>query len=132
MHAVQTTVPEPDSVAHTPTAPAMGDMLCQRCSVLSFDDRIFRDFVGEDYAIPLYDDEVNQRLNELLGLNYELTDTFPGLPRLAASVETGCAFCKALREATLEENLDLPATCIVTYRIRYVWSPTCAPLGIGL
>jgi len=111
----------------------MGDTLCEECSVLSFDDEIFKDFVGEDYIIPLRqgpDDEVNKRLNELLKLDYTRSDTFPDLPGLAASAEAGCAFCEVLREETLRYTLPEPSN--ITYRLRYLWSPPCASDGVGL
>jgi hypothetical protein len=112
----------------------MGDTLCAKCSVLSLNDRVLRDFVGEGDGIHLPDRKLEhesyKRLNELLKLDYTHSDVFPNLPGLAASAEAGCAFCKVLREETLRNAL--PEPCTVTYHLRYLWNPPCAPEGVGL
>ena len=96
-----------------------GSILCKRCSALTFDDQIFRDYIKEhdNSSLPVfpYDGSV------LVELNYEHTDLFPELPGLKASAQGGCTFCAALRQATLETTL--PSPCRITYRLRYVWSP---------
>jgi hypothetical protein len=117
--------------------PPKGDTLCEKCSVLTFDDGVFRDFVEEDDddIMPQpheIDDGCWEWINELLKLDYEHTDTYPELPGLAASAKAGCTFCAVLREATLEKNHNFPETCTVTYRLRYIWSPPCVRGYIGL
>ena len=100
-----------------------GSILCERCSVLAFDDQIFRDFTEEDdiSSLPVFPYD-GSLLN--LELDYEHTDLFPELPGLKASAEAGCAFCAALREATSETTLPNP--CHIRFHLRYMWSPPCA------
>lgn len=90
--------------------PAALSQLCDKCSVLSFDDAWFGD---EKEGV--FDGEQGR----ILELEYDQRDTLPDLPILRASAAAGCAFCAALRDATLD--LQLNGTAELQYQLEYMW-----------
>jgi hypothetical protein len=123
------TVEEGDIVLIVNTSINMDNQLCEKCSVLSFDDSIFSHLVQSspeivtslNDVIPDCEDEKGRQIL----LEYDRTDLFPYLPGLTASAETGCLFCKALRDATL--NSGISGSCRIAYRLRYLWRSPCPP-----
>ena len=101
--------------------------LCERCSLLSFDDLALggQEVVGEDGIARLsfpeskiefrpedwpeyreHDgDEPDYRL---IRLDWELDEILPDMPHLSRSSELGCVFCRALR-MSVEETLAAEA-----------------------
>lgn len=129
--------------------------LCEKCSVLSFDDKALGGYVKKDKSGREYlsFDKVPDGRNNLrpnwrrfqkdrdvdsykwsewnLNLKYEHTDHLPDLPLLKASAESGCMFCAALRDATLALNSGNTGT--IDYRLVYKGKPHNPTLeGIGL
>lgn len=90
--------------------PAALSQLCDKCSVLSFDDAWFG-----------YEEEgvLEPEKGRILELEYDQRDTLPDLPILRASAAAGCAFCAALREATLGLQLGGPAD--IEYQLEFTW-----------
>lgn len=80
------TVREPEDI------PAALSQLCEKCSVLSFNDAELG--YEKDGGFEPYD-------RWGLKLHYDQRDTLPDLPALKASASAGCVFCAALHEATL-------------------------------
>ena len=91
---------------------AENNTLCERCSLLSFDDLALggRELVYED-GIPRLDFsydriEVRPKVNmpddqdewgyKLVRLDWEMEDILPDMPRLYRSSQLGCVFCQAL------------------------------------
>lgn len=76
--------------------------LCEKCSVLSIDQDTIE--IGVDsYGF--------------LDLKYDRTDILPNLPLLKASAAAGCAFCAALRHATLDKHITFSG--IIRYNLSY-------------
>jgi len=91
------------------------DTLCERCSLLSFDDGALggQGIVDEDGVVRLYipESRFEKRYHyisdfgyELIRLDWSLDEILPGMPRLSLSSQLGCVFCQALRKS-LEEIL---------------------------
>jgi hypothetical protein len=100
----------------------MESKLCQRCSVLSLDDMAYDAFElqDDDGEWLLGFPKIRNRMYRELRLDYQLSDQLPNLHTLRASAEGGCAFCEALRDATL--MLSLNTSGHVTFDLRYLWS----------
>jgi hypothetical protein len=104
----------------------MESKFCQRCSVLSLDDTAYDGFESQnDNGEWLLNFHGTANANDSsisykeLRLDYRLSDQLPDLHCLRASAETGCAFCEALRDATL--MLGLNTSGHVTFDLRYLW-----------
>lgn len=93
--------------------PAVGTSLCERCSLLKFDDlaagcREVKDKEGRA-RLSFADAKVEWRnKNEISGfklirLRWRLDDSLPHLPQLSKSSEAGCDFCNCLLMC-LEDN----------------------------
>ncbi|KAF1830895.1 HET-domain-containing protein [Decorospora gaudefroyi] len=96
--------------------------LCDKCSVLKFDDKqLGRRQARRDVAndVLRFDFEDRRHRGKSFELDYVHTDLLPDLLRLKASADAGCAFCAALRDATLQRR---PARSgPIRYRLRYKW-----------
>jgi hypothetical protein len=98
------------------------DALCERCSLLSFDDAAIGgvEVIDEDGVARVSFPESkiefrpsywlkNQELYgtppeyRLVRLDWKLDDILPDMPQLSLSSELGCGFCRALRRS-LEET----------------------------
>jgi len=83
--------------------------LCRTCSVLSFHEVCLEKEPG---------------INVVLG--YDRRDTYPDLPKLRESAESGCGFCRILREVILLDlkgylkSSDTERFEVRTSRIRFV------------
>jgi len=108
------------------------DTLCERCSLLSFDDGAIggQEVVGEDgvprlsfpeskiefrpeewLEIREYDgDEPDYRL---IRLDWDLDETLPDMPHLSRSSQLGCVFCQALRKSLEETLAEEAKTCSI-------------------
>jgi len=87
------------------------DFLCERCSLLSFDDGALEGYevIGEDGVARLSFPESRTRKGEYLNhnlvhLDWQLDEILPDMPHLSLSSQFGCVFCQALRKS-LEETL---------------------------
>lgn len=93
------------------------DTLCERCSLLSFDDSAIggQEVVGKDGVARLHFPEsqietrpspieIPRAIYQLIRLDWEVEDILPDMPRLSHSSELGCVFCQALLRS-LEEAL---------------------------
>ena len=98
---------EPEAVAVSVS------QLCDKCAVLSFNDALFG-FEKDGAFKPERGIEMD--------LTYDRKDRLPDLPSLRDSAVSGCAFCGALRDATLRLQLNVAAHII--YRLEYKWSPS--------
>jgi hypothetical protein len=115
---------KPDAILES----TLESRLCQRCSVLSFDDMAHDGFgiQNDDGKWLLGFRQVLRREDEPIKfykeiqLEFELSDQLPDLPSLRASAEAGCEFCGALRDAILTLRLDFLSK--VTFDLRYLWS----------
>jgi hypothetical protein len=98
------------------------DTLCERCSLLSFDDAAIGgvEVTDEDgiARVSFPESQIEFRPSDwlerqelynfppdyrLVRLGWELDDILPDMPRLSRSSELGCGFCRALR-TSLEET----------------------------
>ena len=99
------------------------DTLCERCSLLSFDDLALggQEVVKEDGVARLcfpksrielrpsydFDAAVDMPVYRSVRLDWEAEDVLPDMPRLSHSSQLGCVFCqallKSLKEAFAEE-----------------------------
>ncbi|OWY45241.1 HET-like protein [Alternaria alternata] len=99
------------------------DTLCERCSLLSFDDLALggQEVVNEDGVARLcfpksrielrpsydFDAAVDMPVYRSVRLDWEAEDVLPDMPRLSHSSQLGCVFCqallKSLKEAFAEE-----------------------------
>jgi len=88
--------------------------LCERCSLLSFDDLAIggQEVVGEDGVARLSFPESRIEMRKfyesdfdfrLVRLDWKLDEIVPGMPHLSLSSQLGCVFCQALRKS-LEET----------------------------
>jgi len=99
------------------------DTLCERCSLLSFDDLAIggQEEVGEDGLARLSfpdsiiefrplnwgedrESSIDPPIYRLIPLGWKLYDTLPDMPLLLRSSQLGCTFCRALY-GSLEETL---------------------------
>jgi hypothetical protein len=119
--------------------PVVESKLCQRCSLLSFDDttdgfqlrQVDEDEEGPppawlsgpglDFRETLPKDEKRDSRYREIRVDYQHFDQLPDLNGLRVSAEAGCAFCGVLRDAILTLCLDAPGK--VTFDLRYLWSP---------
>jgi len=102
--------------------PPKDGALCDRCSLLSFDDAAIggREVIDEngttrlsfpESRIELRPSDWHQRQDfyrtppdyRLVRLKWKIDDVLPDMPRLSRSSQLGCAFCQALRRS-LEET----------------------------
>jgi hypothetical protein len=104
----------------------MESKLCQRCAALSLDDTAYSQFQFRDDDGKWLPENPRQFMGNDLGnscrelpLDYKIIDQLPDLRCLRASAEAGCAFCEALRDATL--MMDLKTSGHVTFRFSYLW-----------
>jgi hypothetical protein len=112
-----------DKVTHD-----LGSNLCDKCSVLRFDDTIVNGYEAEaedgHHYLKSDDDDETVRF----WLDYHHTDLLPDLPWLKASAEAGCAFCGQLRDAAL--TLALKKGHLAEFRMFYVWNPKFQKHGL--
>lgn len=98
--------------------------LYEGCKVLSFNDKDIGGFEKEDGngGVFLGFDVPEVQYNKYL-LDYRHHDDLPGLPRLAASADAGCRFCKFLRTAIQTDlrNRSEWSGCGVIITLRYLW-----------
>jgi len=89
--------------------------LCERCSLLSFDDGAIggQEVVGEDGVARLSfpesrtetrDHYLSVRDIRQVRLDWKLDEILPDMPHLSLSSQLGCVFCQVLRKS-LEETL---------------------------
>jgi hypothetical protein len=97
-----------------------GTMLCDDCEGLRFDGEACGGFMGtSEKGTPAL------RLSERHGsfMNQHRTDSTPGLPKLAASAEAGCAFCDFLRAAVLRAKIKgLKRKGEISMDLYYAWA----------
>jgi hypothetical protein len=113
----------------------MESRLCQRCSVLSFDDMAHDGFASQndDGKWLLHFRQAERGRGDPvvfykeIQLDFELSDRLPDLPSLRASGEAGCEFCGALRDAVLTLRLNFSRK--VTFNLRYLWSTMTGELA---
>jgi hypothetical protein len=102
--------------------------LCGKCKVLSFSDNDTGGYEKEDSGgnkvLGLEDyGHGGNALVEWKVLEYDHQDNLPDLPRLAASAEAGCYFCKFLRTAIQKELYKRTELndCEVQIALQYLW-----------
>jgi len=91
------------------------DTLCERCSLLSFDDLAIggQEVVDEDGVARLFvpESQIETRPLDwpwrytdyaLVRLDWKIMDTLPGMPQLSHSSQLGCVFCQALLSSLYE------------------------------
>jgi hypothetical protein len=133
----ESTVSSQTEVDHTPRNLAtkgdgvkldLGSNLCDKCSVLRFEDKCIDGYEAEDEDGHRYlksnDDDKMMRF----WLDYQHTDLLPDLPRLKASAEAGCVFCGQVRDAALK--LALKKGHSAAFRMFYVWRPEYQKYGL--
>jgi hypothetical protein len=120
--------------------------LCDKCSVLRFDDKALG-FLERGWS-SIFDNKEDeaQRLREVkdeegddgsslsfdydgcrnLQLRYHHTDLLPDFPGLEESVNLGCSFCMSLREAIY--RVELNKTGRVVLSMRYRWREHPLPI----
>jgi hypothetical protein len=103
--------------------------LCDKCSVLYIDDKALGAHEAERYdgSFMSFD---NDDLFLALQLDYQHTDLLPELPDLEVSAISGCAFCAALRDATL--RLEINETGRAVFSMRYMWRSGLAELIVDI
>lgn len=73
--------------------------LCQKCSVLYFDDSAHGGYVTKDdlgyYVLGV--SENDPPYGKELKLDYVVSDTLPDLPYLEVSAASRCVFCRSIR-----------------------------------
>jgi len=97
-------------------------MLCEKCKIIELDDRLpgLEEITLDDERRVLHSDQD-------IELDFDCWDTFPELPDLKASAESGCDFCGLLRSTlqdelaqTYAENDEMDTRLHIT-RLSYVW-----------
>jgi hypothetical protein len=104
--------------------------LCDLCSVLRLDDEQHGGYAlsnSSGHPVLAFGDNEEDMTFEL---NYRQTDSLPHLPKLKVSGDAGCAFCHALRDATL--TLALEEWDKVRFELRYAWHRGVHELGSKL
>lgn len=91
--------------------PAKLSRLCDKCKILLFNDA---GFVVEEGGLLEPGDPVF-----FINLDYDQWDVLPDLPRLEAFAADGCAFCAALRDATM--SLRIGNAADVQFKLEYSW-----------
>jgi hypothetical protein len=110
--------------------PGVGESpLCEKCSVIRFNDKALGGYettngTGESVLAFGID------YPETLKLDYMHHDTLPDLPCLEASAEAGCAFCSALRNATLGLALSKPGRAM--FELIHIWRAKLIRYPYGL
>ena len=102
--------------------------LCGKCKVLNFNDNDIGGYEKEDFdgikVLGLKDrgHEVWRSVKWYV-LKYDHQDNLPDLPRLAASAEAGCHFCKFLRIAIQKKLCQRTELndCEVQITLLYLW-----------
>ena len=93
--------------------------LCERCSVIRFDEVNLGGYEGvSESGQPRLKFDIKE-MKKVFALDYSHKDILPELPGLQSSAEAGCGFCKVLRDAILEYELPLPTT--IEIKLSYVW-----------
>ena len=95
------------------------ERLCERCSVICFDDGKFGGFEATSktgHPILKFDVDDDE---ERFKLDYDFKDILPHLPGLRYTAEAGCGFCGLLRDAILE--LKLHPMGYLKIELDYVW-----------
>lgn len=114
----------------TETTTNTASILCTARSVLPFDDGRFEGAYearkGSGHSTLAYNDPGEFQQYEL---DYEYVDDLPELQKLRISGMAGCAFCRALRTATL--RLIPAARGKVVYTLRYVWRCGSAMMSLN-
>lgn len=99
----------------------VGSKLCEKCSVLQFDDSKIGGYEAENETgeSVLNFGEHIYNSNELK-LDYMQSDVLPELQVLKAASDAGCVFCGGLRNATLRTYSQISGK--VTFRLRLLVS----------
>jgi hypothetical protein len=118
--------------------------LCERCSILRFDDKAFGGYESEDEdGRPILKIREEDRENVTWGylksryhapdrrcayllLDFNLLDTLPHLPELEKSADSGCEFCGILRSAILRKYADCDGRVEIE-TLAYFWSNENGP-----
>lgn len=94
------------------TTSSSSSVLCERCSVLDFDDSLYGFEAGTETGESYLATEHHH-----FPLDYFLVDSLPGLDVLRTSSGKGCRFCGLLLTALLEQNLECSGRLEATMRL---------------
>jgi hypothetical protein len=103
-------------------------VLCEKCSVIRFNDK---ELGGYELTYRSGENVLafgGVGFDKRLQLQYMHRDRVPGLLCLKASAEAGCAFCAALRNATLGLALSEPGS--ITFGLKYAWGNRNEEFGL--
>jgi hypothetical protein len=106
--------------------------LCDKCSVLYIDDKAlgFHEAEDDERGDGTFMSWDKTYEYQEFWLDYEHDDLLPRLPGLERSASSGCAFCAALREATL--GLKINKTGHATFSMRYMWLRGLRKLNVDI
>lgn len=118
----------------TPAALDGASKLCERCSVIRFNDAellgkyLRQEEDGSKFLI--LPNVFASYAKTKHALDYQLTDTLPELPVLKGNADSGCEFCRTIREEILRIGTEF--SCDLDITLSYYWGDEFHFSGIGM